>query len=130
MVLQTPTLLRQSVFTEFLPIMLLIIGEHQSELEHRTSKARYLRTPGRSIPKELSKIERRERRIRMIREKMHHSAFQTDQKEEIGNDLRAQYNMGKTQNSPVHVPTFLQKNDGDPAVRVSVSRFSFICVRP
>lgn len=44
--------------------------EYQSELEHRTSKARYIRTTGRSIPQELLKIERRERRIRMIREKM------------------------------------------------------------
>jgi hypothetical protein len=111
-------------------IMLLTIGEHQSELEHRTSKARYLRTTGRSIPKELSKIERRERRIRMIREKMHRSVSQTEQEEDIDNSLRAQYNMGKTQNSPVHVPTFLQKNDGDPAVRVSVSCFPFVYAFP
>ena len=108
-------------------ITLLNVGKHQSELEHRTSKARYTRTTGRLIPRELSKIERRERRIRMIREKMHRSVLQTDL-EEIVNDPRAQYNMGKTQNSPVHVPTFLQKNDGDPAVKVSGPCFlSFTC---
>ena len=29
--------------------------------------------------------------------------------------------MGKTQNSPVHLPTFLQKNNDDPAIKVSRS---------
>ena len=66
----------------------------------------------------------------MIREKMHRSVLQADQEEEIVNDLRVQYNMGKTQNSPVHIPTFLQKNDGDPAVKVSSPCFSFIYVCP
>jgi hypothetical protein len=28
--------------------------------------------------------------------------------------------MGKTQNSPIHIPTFLQKNDSDPAIKVSI----------
>lgn len=110
-------------------IALLTVDQHQSELEHRTSKARYVRTTGRSIPRELSKIERRERRIRLIREKMRRSVAPTDL-EEIINDPRAQYNMGKTQNSPVHIPTFLQKNDGDPAVKVSGSWFSFIYACP
>lgn len=29
------------------------------------------------------------------------------------------YNMGKSQNFPVHIPTFLQKSEGDPAVKVN-----------
>lgn len=86
-----------------------------------------MRTTGRSIPQELSKIERRERCIRRIREKMLRAGPQTDT-EEIGNDPLMQYNMGKTQNSPVHVPTFLQKNDGDPAVKVSGMFFSCLHV--
>jgi hypothetical protein len=30
----------------------------------------------------------------------------------------AHYNMGTSQNFPVHIPTFLQQNNGDPAVKV------------
>jgi hypothetical protein len=56
---------------------------------------------------------------------MRRSSPQTDT-EEIVNDPLMQYNMGKTQNSPVHVPTFLQKNNGDPAVKVSGVFFSFV----
>jgi hypothetical protein len=66
----------------------------------------------------LSKIERRQRHIRTIREKIHHPPRQGGQKDVINNP-QAQYNMGKTENSPVHVPTFLRKNDGDPAIKAS-----------
>jgi hypothetical protein len=97
---------------------LLITSECQGELEHRTSKSRVIRTSGRLIPQQLSKIELRERRIRALREKMRRSPIQTDSDIAL-NDPRAQYNMGKTQNSPVHLPTFLQKNDGDIAIKVN-----------
>jgi hypothetical protein len=99
-------------------LALLIVSGCQSELEHRTSKGRFPRTSGRLIPLQLSKIERRQRHIRAIREKLHRPPHQTNQ-EEVANDPQVQYNIGKTQNAPVHVPTFLQKNDGDPAVKVS-----------
>ena len=39
--------------------------------------------------------------------------------EGVVNDPRLQYNIGKTENAPVHVPTFLQSNDGDPAIKAS-----------
>jgi hypothetical protein len=39
--------------------------------------------------------------------------------EDIVNDPGEQYNMEKSQNFPVHIPTLLQKNEGDPAVKVS-----------
>jgi hypothetical protein len=54
----------------------------------------------------------------MIREKTRSLPCQTDPDDAIHNP-QVQYNMGKTQNSPVHLPTFLQKNDGDPAITVS-----------
>ena len=88
----------------------------QSELEHRTSKARFHRTNGRLIPLQLSKIERRQRHIRAIRENLYHlpgSETNLDL-ENVANDPQLQYNIGKTENTPVHVPTFLQNNDGDP----------------
>jgi hypothetical protein len=98
--------------------MLATDGHHdQSELEHRTSKARFLRMNGQSIPLQLSKIERRQRCIRAIRENMG-SPTQT-KREDIVDDPHAQYSIGKTQNLPVHIPTFLQKNEGDPAINVS-----------
>jgi len=99
---------------------LLTISGHQSELEHRTSKARFARTSGRLIPLQLSKIERRQRNIRAIREKLHRTSQTKPDLEDVANDPRVQYNIGKTQNTPIHVPTFLQKNDGDPATKVSV----------
>jgi hypothetical protein len=99
-------------------LVLFTIYGRQSELEHRTSKARFHRTSGRLIPLQLSKIERRQRQIRAIRDKLRGPSQQTNE-EEVINDPRARYNIGKTQNAPVHVPTFVQKNDGDPAVKVS-----------
>jgi hypothetical protein len=39
--------------------------------------------------------------------------------EENTNDPGAQYNMGKSQKFPVHIPTFLQRNGGDPAIKVN-----------
>jgi hypothetical protein len=33
-------------------------------------------------------------------------------------DPGLQYNMGQSQKFPVHIPTFLQRNEGDPAVKV------------
>jgi hypothetical protein len=108
--------------------MLATDGHHdQSELEHRTSKARFLRTNGRSIPLQLSKIERRQRYIRAIRGNMHGSPTQSNP-EDIVDDPHAQYCIGKTQNSPVHIPTFLQKNEGDPAINVSgILSLVFLC---
>ena len=63
----------------------------------------------------MSKIERRERHIRRIRETL--GPLQ-EEHEEAAHDPRTQYNMGKSQNSPVHVPTFLRQNNGDPATKV------------
>jgi hypothetical protein len=37
----------------------------------------------------------------------------------ITNDPGVQYNMGKSEKSNVHIPMFLQWNQGDPAVKVS-----------
>lgn len=92
---------------------------YQSEREHRTSKGRHVRTNGRSIPQQLSKIEQRQRHIRMIRENLNGSHLQRDP-ERITVDPNTRYNMGTSQNFPVHIPTFLQRNEGDPAIKVRV----------
>ena len=97
----------------------LILIIYQSEREHRTSKGRYVRTNGRSIAQQLSKIEQRQRRIHMIRENLNGSHLQRDP-EHIVIDPNMRYNMGTSQNFPVHIPTFLQRNEGDPAIKVRI----------
>jgi hypothetical protein len=98
---------------------------HQSELEHRKSKARFLRTSGRLIPQQLSRIERQQHHISMIREKLHTSGSSSRiESEDLTCDPGVQYNMGKSQKFPVHIPTFLQKNEGDPAIRVGCCCFT------
>ena len=51
---------------------------------------------------------------------------QANLREDGVNNPRVQYNIGKTENFPVHVPTFLQKNDGDPAIKANIVLF-FTC---
>jgi hypothetical protein len=63
----------------------------------------------------------------MIREKLCRLPQQKD-KDNIIIDPQAQYNIGKTENSPVHVPTFLQKNIGDPAIKASSLMLLIIAV--
>jgi hypothetical protein len=96
---------------------ILLLTFLQSELEHRRSKTRFLRTSGRLIPQQLAKIERRQRRIRMIREKLQLLNSQGEV-EDVADSPQAQYSMGLSQKWPVHVPTFLKKNEGDPAIQV------------
>lgn len=43
---------------------------------------------------------------------------QTDSNDNETGSPHLQYNIGKNQNSPVHLPTFLRKNEGDPALKV------------
>jgi len=41
--------------------------------------------------------------------------------EDVVHDPGVQYNIGRSQKCLVHIPTFLQKNKGDPAIKVSCS---------
>ena len=80
-------------------------------------KARFLWTNGRTISQQLSTIERQQHRIKTIRKKLHGSSSQVEEEETTSNPS-VQYNMGKLEKFPVHIPTFLQTNEGDPAVKV------------
>ena len=55
----------------------------------------------------------------MIRENLNGSHLQRDP-EDIITDPNTSYNMGTSQNLSVHVPTFLQRNEGDPAIKVRI----------
>ena len=51
--------------------------------------------------------------------------------EDVTHDPGIQYNIGKSQKSSVHIPTFLQKNEGDPAIKVDgLCIFLLICTNP
>lgn len=93
-------------------------GGNQSELEHRTSKSRYPRTSGQLIPQQLSRIERRQRRINMISERLYRSLVHS---EDLVINYQMKYNVGKSEKCPVHIPTFLQRNEGDPAIKVRLT---------
>lgn len=58
----------------------------------------------------------------MIRENLHRIPSQMDS-ETITDDLGVQYNMGKSEKFAVHIPTFLRRNEGDPAIKVNISLF-------
>jgi hypothetical protein len=53
----------------------------------------------------------------MIRENLGNTSSQKGP-ESIVVDPEVRYTMGSSQKFPVHMPTFLQRNSGDPAVKV------------
>jgi hypothetical protein len=67
--------------------------------------------------KQLTQIERRQTRIRRIREE-HMKANRTQQEIPASNP-EAPYNIGKSQNNPVDLAQFLQTHADDPATQVS-----------
>jgi hypothetical protein len=54
-------------------------------------------------------------------ERLSHISLSTLDAEDIVSDPAAQYNIGKSQKLSVHIPTFLQKNEADPAIKASFS---------
>ena len=66
----------------------------------------------------MSRIEQRQRHIRLIRENLSGSPTLI-QPEDITVNTDARFNVATSQKNPVHIPTFLQQNLGDPAVKVS-----------
>jgi hypothetical protein len=55
----------------------------------------------------------------MIHENLHGSPSQIEVEDLTNVDSGVQYNVGQSQKFAVHIPTFLQRNEGDPAVKVS-----------
>lgn len=92
--------------------------DSQSELEHRTAKSRYRRTDKKSFVEQITKIERRQARIRRIK----HRIDVKGGREQVSKDPEAHHHIGKSQNHFEHIGTFLQVNSGDPAVKVMFLR--------
>ncbi|KAF8151198.1 hypothetical protein BJ912DRAFT_869512 [Pholiota molesta] len=89
------------------------------ELEHRSPKSRYLRTSRKNFEKQLTQIERRQARIRRIRQKFNEAdKVQTVLKHEKGPESSAcDYHIGKTQNHPFNLDVFARESRYDPAAK-------------
>lgn len=90
------------------------------ELEHRSPKSRYLRTSRKDFEKQLGCIERRQARIRRIRQKLTSSTRCALAHEKGPESSACAYHIGKTQNSPLDLGTLARDNCHDPAVQVRV----------
>lgn len=67
----------------------------------------------------MTQIERRQARIRRIRERLDtNGKSDTAAEAEAATSPDARYHIGKTQNEPEHLISFVQKNAGDPALKV------------
>lgn len=94
------------------------------ELEHRSPKSRYLRTSRKDFEKQLGQIERRQARIRRIRQKLNESgndvqkSFIHEKSPGPEATVAATYHIGKTQNHPFDVGILARKNYLDPAAKV------------
>ncbi|KAH7923645.1 hypothetical protein BV22DRAFT_1015047 [Leucogyrophana mollusca] len=81
------------------------------ELEHRTGKGRYTRTSRRSYLQQLARIERRQTRIRRIRENLG-STSQSSPIENMGpNVLEDHHQIGKSQNFPQSITVYSTSDD-------------------
>lgn len=90
-------------------------------MEHRTPKTRYSRTSKKGFLKQITQIERRQARIRRIRTRLDLDRSAKPVFEaETGTSSNDRYHIGKTQNHPENIISFVQKHTGDPAVKVSL----------
>lgn len=88
------------------------------ELEHRSPKSRYLRTSRKDFEKQLGSIERRQARIRRIRQKLSSKTEATFVYEKGPESSASAYHVGKTQNHPLDLGVLYRDNHHDPAVKV------------
>lgn len=94
----------------------------QAELEHRTPKSRYTRTSRKGFEKQLAKIERLQASVRRIRQKVRKPGIRPD-KDSVPESSSVKYHIGKTQNNPMNLGTFLHEYRSDPATQVCVSLY-------
>lgn len=74
--------------------------------------------------KQLTQIERRQARIRKIRQRLARSADMTH--ETLPTTLESHHVIGQSQNIPVDLPLFVQNYPSDPAIKVSITRVYII----
>ena len=91
------------------------------ELEHRSSKSRYRRTSRKEFERQLSQVERRQARIRRIRQRLNEriraeESFIREKRPELA--AEGAYHIGKTQNHPVDLRVLGKESCYDPAGKV------------
>jgi hypothetical protein len=102
----------------------------QSELEHRTVKARYRRTSKKDHIQQLTQIERRQARVHNIRRRLKGPGESSVSQKDSKNDNTAgellsslpdssQYVIGNNQNSLIDIFDFCRRHVHDPAAAVS-----------
>ena len=89
--------------------------EIQGELEHRNSKTRYRRTSKKHFVKQLAQIERRQARLRRIRQRIPKAASSI---EVAPQNPKAGYQIGQSDKLSKDIGAFLRSHAGDPAVKV------------
>lgn len=94
-----------------------LIIKLKGELEHRSPKSRYIRTSRKEFIGQLTKIERRQARLRRIKARRTQKAAHTTQ-EEVATTPEVHHTIGASQNHPENITLFLQKYSGDPAIKV------------
>lgn len=116
-----------SYSTEIVSLLSIIWAHHQlislykGELEHRTAKARYRRTNRKEYIKQVAQIERRQARLRRIRE--HTTAANKADNLSVRqfNNPETHHTIGRTENLPFQIGSFIQSYHGDPAIQVKVT---------
>ena len=90
----------------------------QVEFEHHSPKSRYACTDHKSFVEQLTIIECRQAHICHIcaMNKLQGQVIDTCKATTINTEEH--YFIGKSQNFPVNIPTFLRENQGDPAIKV------------
>lgn len=96
------------------------------ELEHRSPKSRYRRTNRKYFEKQLGNIERRQARIRRIRQKLNDGGKNQDAlTHEKGPDSSlSNYHIGNTQNHPMDLGAIGRQADDDFAAKVFLIKLS------
>ncbi|KAH7917228.1 hypothetical protein BV22DRAFT_1026772, partial [Leucogyrophana mollusca] len=95
------------------------------ELEHRTGKSRYARTSRKLFVQQLTQIERRQARIRRIKEKSR-AATQNPLLGHLEDTAaappEAHHVIGSSQNNPEDLMSFVKKTMGDPASKDFITK--------
>lgn len=76
---------------------------------------------------QIASIERREARILSIRYKQLLQGAAAE--EEVATSPEAHFHVGKSQNFPEHIPLFLKRHAGDPAIKVSAGAWCIIVMQ-
>ncbi|KAF7974005.1 hypothetical protein HWV62_13627 [Athelia sp. TMB] len=89
----------------------------KGELEHRTSKARYLRTSRKGYLRQLAQIERRQARIRAIRAAIDEERAKLLLQEPVPKDPQKHHSIGNSENVYEDIGKLLSTGSGDPALK-------------